>query len=645
MAEYKVRKTGNNSDNGLTPETAWLTFDHATSTALAGDTVYIGSGVYRESVVLDNSGTSGNKIIFYADTDGKKTGDAGEVIITAHDNDNAVATRASCLDFNGRTFFELHGFIFLGGTSFVVGNTAFASATAYEGVVIENCTIQSGSATTALKLELNAGVTPATSGIQIVRNRIFGGIDIDWDSNASADVNAKMLVHRNLVFALGGTNTFDFTRVTNGGAFTIGGMTISNNTLFSSGTYNVIFTNLANTTNLSYVVSNVLVNPSASGIINSSGTAGAVIVHKNIVVGRGTLSSTCTEIPPNYVNVPVLMGGLHDGASLSTFGYSSALPFEPMAVSGYTNPAIDNGSNDYSQTSDLYGNPEGMGRASAYGHQYYFDASDNAITDTGNVWTTETNIFDASETTSATVGTAGSNASNFVFAGGTNAPASGETITKVQTRMLSAGSNATSRTLGWEVFTNGLAESLGSFTKTTTSATSSWSNWTDLAEPSGGWTWAKVQELEVKAWQTASNANSLLHKIEIGVVAEEPTIDIGAVEARKRMTQNTDDVFMTGDCAEFAGAGYQDFKRPVTATSTTITVKARYDSNYLGDNPKLEVFNIPGVVDQSDVMTLGANTTETLTVTFTPTEAGWIRVRLSSQDASETGKCFFDDLE
>ena len=61
---YYVAKTGNDSNSGLSMQTAWLTIGHAALTATAGSTVYVGAGTYHESVNFGNSGTSSAPIVF-----------------------------------------------------------------------------------------------------------------------------------------------------------------------------------------------------------------------------------------------------------------------------------------------------------------------------------------------------------------------------------------------------------------------------------------------------------------------------------------------------------------------------------------------------------------------------------------------------
>jgi hypothetical protein len=120
--------------------------------------------------------------------------------------------------------------------------------------------------------------------------------------------------------------------------------------------------------------------------------------------------------------------------------------------------------------------------------------------------------------------------------------------------------------------------------------------------------------------------------------------DVGAVEARARAAKETTTVRTGSNALRLDGAGYHEILMPVNAAATTVSVYGRYDSNYSGNKPKLEVVNIPGVADQSATMAGPANTWEQLSVNFTPTAQGICRVRLISQDTSANGKCFFDDL-
>ena len=62
---YYVAPTGNNSNPG-TESQPWRTIQKAANTLVAGDTVYIKAGTYRENVVTQNSGSAGNYIMYSA---------------------------------------------------------------------------------------------------------------------------------------------------------------------------------------------------------------------------------------------------------------------------------------------------------------------------------------------------------------------------------------------------------------------------------------------------------------------------------------------------------------------------------------------------------------------------------------------------
>ncbi|MCE5231038.1 right-handed parallel beta-helix repeat-containing protein [bacterium] len=64
-AVYYVSTTGNDSRDGLSPQSAWKTISHAAQTAKAGDKVLIEGGKYgNEQVKFANSGEPGKPIVF-----------------------------------------------------------------------------------------------------------------------------------------------------------------------------------------------------------------------------------------------------------------------------------------------------------------------------------------------------------------------------------------------------------------------------------------------------------------------------------------------------------------------------------------------------------------------------------------------------
>jgi len=82
-ATYYVRTSGSDSNDGLSPTDALQTISAASPLVQAGDTVYVGAGTYSEQVdIIGTDGDPGATISFVADTNGFKTGDAGDVVVS-----------------------------------------------------------------------------------------------------------------------------------------------------------------------------------------------------------------------------------------------------------------------------------------------------------------------------------------------------------------------------------------------------------------------------------------------------------------------------------------------------------------------------------------------------------------------------------
>jgi len=159
---YYVRKTGSDSANGQSPATAWQTIGKAAATLVVGDTVYVGAGTYNEQVTENTDGTSANPIQYVADTDGSRTGDAGNVIISSA----ATAT----LHVEG-DYVVVNGFKITGGTHCLKWEDSV-------GGRLENCELY-GSGDDGIRLE---EVTVTISGCTI-RNMGEDGIDTQANVN------------------------------------------------------------------------------------------------------------------------------------------------------------------------------------------------------------------------------------------------------------------------------------------------------------------------------------------------------------------------------------------------------------------------------------------------------------------------------
>ena len=84
---YYVRQTtGDDARDGTSPATAWRHVDRLSRAMHAGDTAYVGPGLYREEIVVENEGAADARMVFVADTTGQHTGDPpGAVMLTGAD--------------------------------------------------------------------------------------------------------------------------------------------------------------------------------------------------------------------------------------------------------------------------------------------------------------------------------------------------------------------------------------------------------------------------------------------------------------------------------------------------------------------------------------------------------------------------------
>jgi len=374
----------------------------------------------------------------------------------------------------------------------------------------------------------------------------------------------------------------------------------------------------------------------------SGGASGGMISGGGNVYNTNTVYSSVTGKTQDSITnlTPFLLGGIADLPMYHALGWSPFKPWEPIVISGmYSAGAGESEATTAPTVLDLYGNSPNQGLGISFA---FFNASDDAVSDPDSKWSSDANAVDGNAATAAWTTTSGSAASNFLTAGGTNFPDVEAGIVQVRARAYGGtdyeGSSATVT-----IYTDGFAEALGTITVTVFAGwAQGWSGWTTLATPSGGWTAAKVAALEFKAWEVASS-DTYLAKVQLEVTTR-GRASTGAVQQRVRPVAEATITHAGDTSLEFAGPGYHDMLVPVDATSTTVSVWVYRDTDYSGDNPILEVLNIPGYADQSDAQSGGAGEWEQLSCTIVPTVAGWCRVRLRSRDTSGVGKCYFDDI-
>lgn len=121
---------------------------------------------------------------------------------------------------------------------------------------------------------------------------------------------------------------------------------------------------------------------------------------------------------------------------------------------------------------------------------------------------------------------------------------------------------------------------------------------------------------------------------------------VGALERGNAGLRETGVVRTGGSALKIVGPGYHDFEVYVLPEATTISVWCRYDSDHGATNkPQVQVRNGEecGVAEDTETMTAAVDTWEELQLSFTPTKAGIVTLRMISRAAAGTGAAYFDD--
>jgi hypothetical protein len=119
-ATYYVRQTvGRDTNDGLSPDGAWEHISKLSRAMQAGDTAYVGPGLYRDGIDVENDGTIDKRITFIADSTGQHTGDPpGTVMITGADPvDETIFTPSGAPGVYSASFsaFEVWGVVEMDG--------------------------------------------------------------------------------------------------------------------------------------------------------------------------------------------------------------------------------------------------------------------------------------------------------------------------------------------------------------------------------------------------------------------------------------------------------------------------------------------------------------------------------------------------
>ena len=339
MATYYVRKTGNNVNAGTSSGSAWATVTKALQTATSGDTVYVGAGVYRETLQITST-TAISAVNIIADVDGKNTGDVGEVRITAYTTDDKTSpSSTSLLDLNSKPYFVFKQFVFVGGSAILISNTGSGLC---QNTQFIDCTFIH--LNNSYKLANLATTTTDTAPNWLFdRCRFFHQgnssdcIYLDVPQGSVADLNTNIII-RNCLFVRAGTGAaVNFNPSASGGSgatFNTGGVQFYNNTVIGGATGLNVGSN-ASTSNTCKAYGNFIVT-GTYGLL--SNPFFAIIEDYNLIYSPTTTSNVSTGFNSQNTNYSALV---HIGQELQQ-GKLTRPMFMPTADSpllGFGNDA------------------------------------------------------------------------------------------------------------------------------------------------------------------------------------------------------------------------------------------------------------------------------------------------------------------
>ncbi len=670
MTDYYIRTSGDDVNDGLTPGAAWASFTKAFDTIGAGDTVYIGPGLYEHSEAARAAfgGTSGNPKVFQGDPYGTETGDdPGIVAMISRLHDFAGTRYDNLIEWTGDTkFFEFHDMVFLGAaqqnTDDMITLGDSVGAFGMDGIVFEDCMFFNKGATGRYDGDLiivryGDGDTPVGNGIRFTRCNFDGRVRVTCDDNAVATFDIDFIMD-SCVFSGGGYITF----APSAGVHSISGIKIRN------------CSNVANSVNYLYGVvtmSNVHGTNSVElyGIVNEAN--GPAVTIDGATDSDSAVANYTTAIQHDSLTVDqhAAVGNGVIGIGVMNprnafwgyeanyvydkfYGMKPYMEFEPVEIFGMRNPAIGGADPDEVPSLDYYGRSFQANHANSRVAVGFYNG-DFAVApfndvlytwqDPDTAWANEDLINEVvSGYTSCSV--AGSISTNYLRIEKPSVRIdTNQIIHRVFVRPYASLVND-SPDLNFNFYTLDEGEDLGGFSYPYDDSTSGhWFGMQEVPAPSGGWTKTHVENLECRIWMTTG---TLLRVSCLAIYLETGQADAGAVSAQGPRNVETTVVNTGANALKFTQAGTYQTTIPVKASvEVTISVYARKDSNYTGTGPKIEVFNIPGgIAEQTDTHVGAADAWEEISVTFTPTLNGPATVRLLSQCTSLDGIAYFDNL-
>lgn len=644
MTNYFVRKTGSDGNAGTSAGAAWLTIGKALTSGgvAAGDTVYIGAGIYRETVTASLTNPA-SEVKFVGDVDGAYTGDPGEVSWSAWTTNDTTSGSSSALLAGGsknNLTFEKIGF-FSSGTGMITGlGTGWTFRSCLFFSVTNGVNHIAVTITAALNLTIDGCIS-------VVNGNSSNHVAVTCTQSASAEYQTGIVV-KNSVFHLG--NAILNLGSTGAQAFKGGGGKVLNCTAFGC-----ILAVVAAGNSAQYPI--LVLNCMAwSDTTLTSESAIGGIVAENV---RSVSASNAVEASAGIFNTGIATGR----APYGEYGQSILWGLTPRPF--------------LSPTSIAFSATGALGVSVQTSPTATDDATVGSIS-----WT---NVTDASPGDTNALATATSipattGISHYIkVLGGVAVPA-GATIKGVRVDV-SAKAGALSAIAASSVKlvkagtisgNEGASFNTGQFTTSLnrgvwrSTSDPLWGNTltdTDvndagfgcviaLKNTSGSTVTADVDYVRViVSWQLDTDTTQLQATDLLGRPRpsglNQTGGQIGAYEVHDYGTKEASVTHGGAAALKLTGPGDQQFDVPVDAVSTTISIYGRYDSTHGSTNkPQLTVLDAPdiGVSTATATMTAAADTWEQISLTFTPSAKGIVTIRLKNRAAAASGLAYFDDL-
>lgn len=630
MTLYYVRKSGSDAAAGTSAATAWATIGKALLAGgiASGDTVYVGAGIYRQSVIVGITPTATTNVI--GDADGSKTGDAGEVRWTGMTSDFSGASNTSPLDCNTKNFLSFTGIVFQSG-----GSLAVVTGLGGHDLTFTDCTFFDGAAGITVTATVNVALNHTWDRCRFFPLATGTALQFTLPTSATVDYDVNVLINNCLIFSMSSA-----VNVTASGAnsFKGGGIRLRSTTVIATATG--ITTSSANVaTSIPCTAYDCLFLTGGNALVaNSSGQ----IVEDYNFLGGGSLRSSVTagthsntiasEKPIIHIGQEYVWGGqprpfgtpVRDsivcgwGAQTSPAGPSVDILNRPRPAGAnrvlYTGTATSGAATTLTNSAATWGTNQLVSAVCKI---------------TGGTGSGQTKIVKSNTLTALTFyGNWKTNPDNTsVYAIYFGSPAetftctSGSTTTAVQ-------SSASWVTNMWAGFILEVTAGTGSGQTTTVTSNTG----TTLTVPTLSTGLDNTSQCVIYKQTSVNAVNKTAGCFERHDTAEKETTTTDAGSVAIRLTGWADHAIYV----------------PVDAASTTISVRAYYDANHAATNKPQAILDANGeigVTTETKTMTVAAGNWETLTFAAqTPTAKGWVTVRLVSRSDVATGNAFFDTV-